>query len=169
MPALANIRRERFAREYIKTGIASRAYQAAGYKASTRNALDVSASQLLRSPKVASRIAELRRQMSYKTSITLASLLDELAADRELARRVDQPSAAIQATVMQAKLVGLMVERKESGAPGDFASLGSVDEIVAKVRAELGEQAALLLQGALAKPEPERAIEIPTPESGTLN
>jgi|SRR5882724_1017367 len=171
MPALANIRRERFCRHYIKTGIAARAYKASGYKASTRNALDVSASQLLRNPTVKSRIAELRRQMSYKTSITLQSLLEELAADRELARRVDQPSAAIQATVVQAKLVGLMVERKESGAPGDFASLGTVDEIVAKVRSELGEQAALLLQGALDKPDQDAAPEadIPSPSSDVLN
>jgi len=126
---------------------------------------------MLRHVKVKSRIGELRRQMSYKTSITLASLLDELAADRELARRVDQPSAAIQATVMQAKLVGLMVERKESGAPGDFASLGSVDEIIAKVRSDLGEQAALLLQAVLDKsePAPEPPVEIPPPASGTLN
>jgi len=109
--------------------------------------------------------------MTYKTSITLQSLLEELAADRELARRVDQPSAAIQATVVQAKLVGLMVERKESGAPGDFASLGTVDEIVAKVRSELGEQAALLLQGALEKPGPESdaQADIPAPSSDVLN
>lgn len=30
------------------------------------------------------------------------------------------PSAAVAATLGKAKLVGLMVERKEKGAPGDF-------------------------------------------------
>jgi len=109
--------------------------------------------------------------MTYKTKISLESLLNDLAEDRQLARSLGQASAAIQATQTAAKLVGLMVERKESGAPGDFASLGTVDEIVAKVRSELGEQAALLLQGALDKPEPESdaQADIPAPSSDVLN
>jgi len=109
--------------------------------------------------------------MTYKTKISLESLLNDLAEDRQLARSLGQASAAIQATQTAAKLVGLMVERKESGAPGDFASLGTVDEIVAKVRSELGEQAALLLQGALEKPGPESdaQADIPAPSSDVLN
>jgi phage terminase small subunit len=166
MPALTNIRRERFVRHYIKTGIASQAYKAAGYVANTRGALDSSAYNLLRMPEVKSRIAEVRRQMTYRTRITLESLLAELAQDRELARRVDQPSAAIQATVVQAKLVGLMVDRKENGAPGDFAGLTTVDEIVAKARVELGDDAAAMLLAVLGKSEP---VEIPAPESAALN
>jgi phage terminase small subunit len=169
MPALTNIRRERFVRHYIKTGIASQAYKAAGYVANTRGALDSSAYNLLRIPEVKSRIAEVRRQMTYRTRITLESLLAELAQDRELARRVDQPSAAIQATVVQAKLVGLMVDRKESGAPGDFAGLTTVDEIVAKARVELGEDAAAMLLAVLGKSEPAEPVEIPAPESAALN
>jgi phage terminase small subunit len=168
MPALTNIRRERFVRHYLKTGIASQAYKAAGYKVSTRNSMDVCASQLLRKPKVASRIGELRRQMTYRTRITLESLLQELAQDRELARREKQASAAIQATVVQAKLVGLMVDRKESGAPGDFSGLTTVDEIVAKAKTELGDDAAAMLLAVLSKTELAEPA-MPEPESGALN
>ena len=110
--------------------------------------------------------------MTYKTKISLESLMSDLDADRELARRLDQPSAAIQATVVKAKLAGLMVERKESGAPGDFASL-SAEQIVAKVRADHGEDVAKLLQAALDKsePAPSEALpeDIPPPASGMLN
>jgi len=174
MPRLDNIRRERFCREYIKSGVASRSYKAAGYKASTRHSLDASAWAMLRFPDVASRIAELRRQMTYKTKISLESLLLELAADRELARRVDQPSAAIQATVMQAKLVGLMVDRKESGSPGDFAAL-SADQVLEQVRKDHGDDAADAFARLIGASEREQAIEvneavdIPPPTSSSLN
>lgn len=96
-------------------------------------------------------INELRRQMSFRKRVTVESLLDELAEARALALRVDQPSAAIQATQVAAKLVGLMVERKETGQPGDFASLASQEEIVAKVRADLGDDFATALAETLAK------------------
>jgi phage terminase small subunit len=172
MPRLDNIRRERFCREYIRTGVASRAYKASGYKASNRNTLDVCASQLLRKPKVASRISELRCQMTYKTKISLESLLFELEKDRELARRVDQPSAAIQATVMQAKLVGLMVDRKEQGAPGEFSALDA-DQIVAKLRAERGDAVADLLVTALSKAQAAEVQaeldDMPDAPSGAIN
>jgi len=174
MPALANIRQERFAREYIKSGVASRAYKAAGYQVATRAALDVNASRMLRHAKVKSRIAELRRQMTYKTKISLESLLHELDKDRELARRVDQPSAAIQATVMQAKLVGLMVDRKESGSPGDFAAL-SAEQVLEQVRKDHGDDAANAFARLIGASEREQAIEaneavdIPPPTSSSLN
>jgi hypothetical protein len=49
------------------------------------------------------------------------------------------------------KLVGLLVDRKESGAPGDFAALQTTDEVLAAVRQELGDEAAVALAAALAK------------------
>jgi hypothetical protein len=142
MPALANIRHERFVRHYLKTGVAAQAYLAAGYKPTNRNSLDASACQLLRSPKVQSRIGEFRRQMTYKTRVTLEKLLDQAEEARALAMASEQPAAAIQATTLQAKLVGLLVDRKETGQPGDFSALNSQDEVLAKVRAEYGDEVA---------------------------
>lgn len=179
MAALQNIRHERFARYYLKTGVAAQAYRAAGYTANTRACLDAAASRLLRHVRVKARIGELRRQMSYKTKISLESLLQDLSDDRTLARSLGMPSAAIQATITAAKLVGLMVERKESGAPGDFAGMQTAEEIVAKVRAELGDAQAALLTTAMGMTEPEQEAEpsapviaiddMPPPASGTLN
>ena len=109
--------------------------------------------------------------MSYKTSITLQSLLEELAKDRDLARRIDQPGAAIQATVVQAKLIGLMVERKEAGAPGDFANL-TAEQAIEQVRKDHGDAQAEALAKLLATPDEQPAPiepDIPPPTSSTLN
>lgn len=151
MPALQNIRHERFARYWMRTGVAAQAYLKAGFNPTTRNALDVSACQLLRRPKVQARIRELRKQMATRNRITVDSLLDDLAADRELARRLEQPSAAIAATQLAARLCGLLVERKENGQPGEFAGLQSADDVLALVRAELGPETAAVLAAALAR------------------
>jgi hypothetical protein len=151
MPALSNVRHERFVLAVIRTGVAARAYLEAGYAPVTRNALDVSACQLLRRPKVQARIKELRKQMAARNRISLDVLLDDLAADRVLARELGQPAAAITATMNQARLVGLLVDRKEAGPPGGFADLQSEAEVLALVRAELGDQVADTLQAALAR------------------
>ena len=151
MPALTNVRHERFARAVIRTGVAARAYLTAGYRPTTRNALDVSACQLLRRPKVQARLRELRKQMAARNRISLDSLLDDLAADRALARTLGQPSAAIAATQLTARLCGLLVDRKESGQPGEFAGLQSEAEVLALVRRELGDDSATALAAALAQ------------------
>lgn len=151
MAPIPNIRHERFAREFIRTNVAATAYLKAGFNPTTRNSLDASASALLRRPKVKSRILELRQQMADRNRITVDSLLQDLADDRKLARTLGQPSAAIAATQLSAKLVGLLVDRKESGQPGDFAGLQSASEVLALVRAELGEETAALLSAALER------------------
>jgi|SRR5882672_3951939 len=168
MPRLDNIRHERFAREYIKTGVGAQAYLKAGYHPSTRNALDVNACRMLRHRKVASRIAELRRQMTYKTKISLESLLSDLADDRALARELGQPSAAIAATTLAAKLTGLLVERKESGAPGDFAGL-TAEQAIEQVRKDHGEAKAAALAALLEQPDTSLPDDMPIPASGALN
>jgi phage terminase small subunit len=159
MSALANLRHERFARAFIKTNVAARAYLKAGYTANTRNALDASSSRLLGHAKVQSRIKELRRQMAARNRVTVDSLLQDLADDRALARDLGQPGAAIQATQLSAKLVGLLVDRKESGAPGDFAGMQSREEVLALVRAELGDETAALLAKALGKQEDSEPVD----------
>jgi Terminase small subunit len=151
MPALRNLRHERFARAFIKTNVAARAYAQAGYIATTRSSLDTCASRLLRHAQVKRRIAELRKQMAARNRISLDSLLDDLAADRALARELGQPAAAISATMNQARLVGLLVDRKESRKLGDFAELPSEAEVLAMLRAELGEESAAVLAAALER------------------
>lgn len=90
--------------------------------------------------------------MAIRNKITVDSLVDELDEARVLALASAQPSAAISATVSKAKLVGLMVDRKETGMPGDFAA-ASETQVLERVRAELGDAAAALLAQALQHAE----------------
>jgi hypothetical protein len=66
--------------------------------------------------------------------------MKELDEDRELARQLKQPSAAIAATVAQAKLAGLIVDRKEVGQPGEFENMKAEElaEVLARDAAALG-------------------------------
>lgn len=151
-----------FVRHYRKTGIARRAYLAAGYRPTNQNSLDACASRLLSSAKVQARIRELDSQMTERTRITIDTLLRDLAEDRALARETKQVSAAIAATQLSAKLVGLLIDRKESGQPGDFSDLTTADEILARVRADLGDEMADAITAALSKQdaaEPPAIVE----------
>jgi Terminase small subunit len=159
MAALINPRHERFIRHWRKTGNASEAYRLAGYQTTTALANRVNASRLLSKANVQRRLRELERSMTQKTEISLASLLSDLAEDRALARSLGQASAAVQATQLAAKLTGHLVDRKETGGPGDFAGLKTAGEILDAIRAVVGDQAAAAIQAALAPSEAMPALE----------
>lgn len=89
--------------------------------------------------------------MATRNRITVDSLIEDIAEARALAMRIDQPSAAIAATQLAAKLTGLLVDRKEHGQPGEFAGLQSADDVLALVASELGADSAAALAAALAK------------------
>lgn len=116
--------------------------------------------------------------MLRRSDITIEKLLSDAEDARTLAMRIDQPSAAKGASEFQAKLVGLLVERKESGAPGEFAGMTTPEAVIEAIRLELGEDAARALQALVAKasppplppPDEPQAAPIPTATgSGTLN
>lgn len=171
MPALKSVRQERFC-QLVKQGIPPyRAYPQAGYAFN-----EGSPYRLHGNARVKARISELTRSLAMKTQVTVQSLTDELDEARALAARVDQPSAMTAATIAKGKLHGLMVDRKESGDPGAFAGLQSEADVLAKVRAELGDEAAQQLGKALGKvleaglnepSEGDTTAAIATPEPDT--
>ena len=68
-----------------------------------------------------------------------------------------------QFTELEAKLVGLLVDRREVGSAGDFENLTDVSEILEKVRQEAGLEAASALarafglDGPASTPDPSEA------------
>src|SRR6185503_7590186 len=72
-----------------------------------------------------------------------------VALPRERAHELGQPSAAIAATMGKARLLGLLVDRKEHGAPGEFAPTLTAAEVLERAREELGDAAADALDVAL--------------------
>lgn len=123
---LANPRHEAFARHYIELGTGRNAYVMAGYSARIHADLrrpspaDAAASRLLKHVRVQARIEGLRKAMAKAADITADSIATELEEARALALREGQAAAAVSATATKAKLVGLMIDRKETGKPGDF-------------------------------------------------
>lgn len=174
MPALRNKRHERFAQLVHRHGIARRAYAEAGYHArkaltpAQSSPLDAAAARLLKSVAIQQRLSELAAMTMQRHQVTIDSLLQQLAEDRALAHREGQSGGAVQATATMARLVGLMVDRKETGAPGDFAALQTTDEIVDALRKLAGDEAADALAGLLARQPAETASELPASDAVDL-
>lgn len=107
-----NPRQERFCLGLAEGLPQSRAYVDAGYTA-RGNAAEVSASQLLRNPKVAARIAELQAAAAKRSEITVDDLVAQLDDLRKLAIACKNPAAGVAAIMGKAKLLGLIVDKAE--------------------------------------------------------
>src|SRR4051794_7016504 len=77
MPALKNIRHDRFAQKVAEGESSKSAYIEAGFRARD-HAAEVEASKLLRKPDVASRVEELRGEAARRNEITVDVILAEL-------------------------------------------------------------------------------------------
>jgi hypothetical protein len=160
MPALKFVRQERFC-QLVKQGIPPfRAYAAAGYQ--PNNGAPYRFAENVR---VKRRIAELNKVLAVKTRVTIETVTSQIVADRDFAIQQKQPATALAASVALGKLHGMFVDRSESGAPGEFAGLQSIEEVLARVREELGEETAALLAKALSRPEGE-IIDQPAAPAG---
>ena len=146
MAPLKSVRQERFC-QLVKQGVPPlRAYASAGYQANNGAPY-----RLAENVRIKARIAELTRSFAVKTRVTVESLTSEFDRAIELAEETKNPSALTAAVVAKGKLHGHMVDRKETGAPGEFAGLTTTAEIVAKAREELGDAAAEMLLAVLDK------------------
>jgi hypothetical protein len=147
MPALANPRHEKFVRNYVKTFNAGLSYRLAGFQSIAENAAYANASRLIRHDKVKRRLDELRRYVGRKSEASALSLALELDESRKLALELGQCAAAIQATMGKAKLLGLLVERREVGGAGAFDKA----ETLRLIEARHGSEAAEMLRRALGE------------------
>ena len=150
MPALRNQRQERFC-QLLKQGMpAIRAYPAAGYKPDKRMGAPYRLSGNVR---IKRRLNELTKAMAMKARVTVETITDELNAVAQGAANDAQWSAAQAAIVAKAKLHGLLIDRKETGSPGDFAGLQTREDVLALLREQLGEDAAAMLGAVLEQRE----------------
>mgnify|MGYP001583861763 CR=1 FL=1 len=121
-----NPRQEAFARHYVRCGKARHAYSLAGYTARQPTnpgdcaPADAAASRLLKNVKVAGRIERIRQAMVKRADITEDNILNKLELVIKRAMETDQLAAANQAATAQAKLVGMLIDRKEIGDAGEF-------------------------------------------------
>ena len=125
MPTLRNPRREKFALALSEGKSASQAYIDAGYKPCRQNA-----ARMMTNDDIKARVAELQAGAAAKAEVTLETILAELADAAVVAESKGQAQALVSAAMARAKLAGLLVERVEVGAPGDFDGLTSTAAIV---------------------------------------
>jgi phage terminase small subunit len=112
MPKLLNHRHERFAAALSQGKSQKDAYVQAGYR-STGNAAEASASQLVKKPKVAARVAELQAEAARRSEVTVDDLVADLNMMFKLALASRNPAAGVSAIMGKAKLLGLVVDRAE--------------------------------------------------------
>jgi hypothetical protein len=145
MPSQLTVRQERFVQLLHKGTPAYRAYPEAGYPANNGKPY-----RLKENERVKRRLEALQAPLMRKTQVTATSLVEDLREDRALAHATGQAGAAVSATMAIAKLCGMIINKSEIGAPGSFDQLGSIEDIVDRVRAELGDRAADAVLAAFA-------------------
>jgi len=108
-------KQESFVAAYLKTGNASEAYRQA-YNASKMKpeVIHVKACELLKSGNVAVRLSNERARLAKRFEITQEKLVEMLLEDREFARKLENASAAAQATMGLAKITGHTVEDRRN-------------------------------------------------------
>lgn len=142
MNTLRNSRREKFAQEFAKGKSATEAMALAGYS-DPRNS-----TRMTKNDEIRRRVHEIQNRGAARAEVSVASLVQEFDDARKLAMERGQASAAVAATMGKAKITGLMVDRAEVGNAGDFDSMDSITEILAKVAEEAGPAVAQALAQA---------------------
>ena len=134
MPVLSNAKHELFCQHLALGKTASEAYELVGYKPSRSNASVLRAKQ-----NVSDRLSEIlqrsERKIVQQIEYTRDSILAELEEARKMAIKKDQPSAAVSATIGKARVLGLIIDRREVGDVGRFD--GFTDEQLVKEAARL--------------------------------
>lgn len=154
MPALTRPRHEAFAQaifrglfEPDKYPTNGHAYKAAGYKASNErkpttngsvSAAEVNASRLLRNANIIARVQELQSEAAKHAKEDMNKLVRELNEDRQLATKLEMPSAATAATLGKAKLLGLTVDKHEDVTKPRFEDAQSVNDVGIKLLQSVG-------------------------------
>jgi phage terminase small subunit len=112
-PPTLTPRQAAFVKHYLTGMGAVKAAEAAGY--SSKNSHNASW-RLLRRPAVVAAISESHAALREEGEVTAKSMYTQLARDRELAIQLKQLNAAVRASEIQSKLMGLLVDKVEGNA-----------------------------------------------------
>jgi hypothetical protein len=119
MPTLQNPRHEKFAAELAAGKCAAEAYERAGYVKNFGNCIRLKGNE-----RVSARVDEILQEATKKIvqdiEYTRDTLLFEMEKARQLALKRGQASAAVQCTMGKAKILGLIIDRREVGEVGAF-------------------------------------------------
>ena len=140
MPVLSNARRELFAQEIAKGRTITEAYVVAGYKDNDGNA-----AKMANHPEIIDRVKEITGNAAIRAEVSISRFTQDLVRlagkAEKMADDQDVPTGIgiARACFMDAaKLNGLVIDRKELGAPGEFADIDKMttDELRAYLAAQ---------------------------------
>ncbi len=80
-----------------------------------------------------------------KSDITIDKVLTDCQTALDMAKGQGKSGDMIAATMAQAKLVGLLRDRVETGGVGDFGDTNSIADVLEMVAKEAGPEAAMTL------------------------
>lgn len=155
MSVLKNPKHEKFVQEIVKGASQRDAYKAAGYDAKTDAAADAAASRLLSDVKIRARLNEFQEKAAEKALLSKKWVIERLVENVERAMQAREVlmaggegtgeykyegSVANRALELLGKEMGMFVDRKEVGLPGDFSRMSDEDlrQHVASETRELG-------------------------------
>jgi len=134
MPVLSNAKHELFCQHLALGKTASEAYEMAGYKPSRSNASVLRAKQNV-SDRLNEILQQSERKVVQKIEYTRDNILAELEEARQMALELKNPSAAWASAMAKARILGLIIDRREVGDVGAFDSW--TDEQLVKEAARL--------------------------------
>jgi hypothetical protein len=157
MPVLSKSRHELFAQAVANGRLLDDAYSDAGFVRNRGNA-----SKLMRNTAIQSRVDELLQERAEGTlqktvsemHYTRDTLLGYLEEARELALDKGNPTAVVSATMGMARVLGLLIDRREVGEAGAFDDMTDeelMQEAVKRAR-ELGIAGPHLVEDDKKKP-----------------
>ena len=178
MAALKNMRHEWFAREYVKTGVGAEAYRRVYPTARRKDVAKANASRLLTYDCVDRRVVELQEQAMKRSDITIEKILGDYQTALEMAKGLEKPGDVTNAATAQAKLVGLLIDRREVGNAGEYDNMASIEAVLQRISETEGPKAAIAMAQAFGlefvadtkEPEPEQVdLTSIDPPSGSVN
>src|SRR6266852_665953 len=142
--AETNYNQERFLRELVKTGNATEAWQRI-YNPSCRECSRAAAALCLSKPHVRKRWYELQERAMKKQDISIDKVLTDHQWAIDRAKADGKPAEVIAGANAQAKLVGLLRDRVETGNVGEFGDANSIADILELLAKEAGPEVAMTL------------------------
>jgi phage terminase small subunit len=110
---LLNPHQHKFVRGILKGLTQAEAYKAAGYKAKSRAVADTNAARLIRSDRISAALASARAAPMAAAQVTVDTIVAELEEARQGAQMDGQWAAAVAASGMKARVLGLVIEKRQ--------------------------------------------------------
>jgi phage terminase small subunit len=143
MGVLSNARHERFVQEIVKGKSQSEAYIAAGFAASAPGSAKANSARLGARPEIQARLRELQGRSAHRAEIESAGIIRMLIEDRDRAHENKQAGAAVRASELLGKQIGMFIERRDiRTGPLDDLDLESLEYLRDVVTAEKARRAA---------------------------